>query len=419
MDELKIHKVIGLIAAGVVSLILSLVPLKIRKISKYVNQHKDQITSGLQFFGGGLLLGTILILVLPEIQEHLNKTNTIPLAELLLSAGFFLVYLIEELIGYCVPGLNKLTVFSEDQDENENINNQTITNTNSKYETSVTSQEQGIDTVDPSSGRFDELSLNAITPSPENQPAEDSFTSFNPKYAGSLNTSTQSMFPNYKPKVEAAKIQSSTNRSLFHIPKLPNLKKPTFKSTNTTDSKERENSKIIRVSRYEIIAIGLLSIHALIEGLIIGLGTSLVNLWQLYSALVIHHCIISFLLGVELSEGKSPKVLKYLYSFGFAISISVGIAVGIGVHTTPIELYIFIVKGIATGALLFVVIFEVIHQEKSKINVSGLLQFGAILFGFVVTVLIKILSGGKEQENMLVNESQNITDEISAPAATG
>ena len=29
---------------------------------------------------------------------------------------------------------------------------------------------------------------------PENQPAEDSFTSFNPKYAGSLNTSTQSMF---------------------------------------------------------------------------------------------------------------------------------------------------------------------------------------------------------------------------------
>ena len=64
-----------------------------------------------------------------------------------------------------MPGLNKLTVFSEDQDENENINNQTITNTNSKYETSVTSQEQGIDTVDPSSGRFDELSLNAITPS--------------------------------------------------------------------------------------------------------------------------------------------------------------------------------------------------------------------------------------------------------------
>ena len=60
-----------------------------------------------------------------------------------------------------MPRLNKLTVFSDDQDENENVNNQTITN--SKHETSVTSQEQGIDTVD--SGRFDELSLNAITPS--------------------------------------------------------------------------------------------------------------------------------------------------------------------------------------------------------------------------------------------------------------
>ena len=83
------------------------------------------------------------------------------------------------------------------------------------------------------------------------------------------------MFPNYKPKVEAAKIQSSTNRSIFHIPKLPNLKKPTFKST-TTDSKERENSKI-RVSRYEIIAIGLLSIHALIEGYFIFINYLIIN----------------------------------------------------------------------------------------------------------------------------------------------
>ena len=51
--------------------------------------------------------------------------------------------------------------------------------------------------------------------------------------------------------------------------------------------------------------------------------------------------------------------------------------------------------GVCSGALLYVVIFEVIHLEKTKINVSGLLQFGALLFGFIITVLIKILSKSK------------------------
>lgn len=41
---------------------------------------------------------------------------------------------------------------------------------------------------------------------------------------------------------------------------------------------------------------------------------------------------------------------------------------------------------------MYVVIFEVMHFEKSKKNVTGMVQFGSILIGFIVTVLIKILS---------------------------
>lgn len=51
--------------------------------------------------------------------------------------------------------------------------------------------------------------------------------------------------------------------------------------------------------------------------------------------------------------------------------------------------------GVAAGALLYVVIVEVIHQEKSKEKLSGLLQFGSLLFGFIITVLIKILSSSE------------------------
>ena len=100
--------------------------------------------------------------------------------------------------------------------------------------------EPGIDTVDQtnqnnSNPRFNEISLDAITSSPEdlNQSgADNSFTSFNPKYAGSLNTSTQSMFPNYRPNVEASKVQRSTLKHSFQLPKI-NLKSP---NTDNTDS---------------------------------------------------------------------------------------------------------------------------------------------------------------------------------------
>ena len=67
-------------------------------------------------------------------------------------------------------------------------------------------------------------------------------------------------------------------------------------------------------------------------------------------ALAIHHCIMCFHFGVELSEGKSSKLLKRLYSIGFSHSISLGIGVGIGITSSvtenlPNSLNILIVKG--------------------------------------------------------------------------
>ena len=68
----------------------------------------------------------------------------------------------------------------EDQDENENVEQQ---------------NESGIDTVDEGGPeepqtppKFNDISLDAITSSPEADPsANESFSSFNPKYADKIN----------------------------------------------------------------------------------------------------------------------------------------------------------------------------------------------------------------------------------------
>lgn len=228
-----------------------------------------------------------------------------------MAAGFFFIYLIEELLAYLLPAeslTSHAIVFSEDHDENENHHPKPKHSSTPKPQHKSQLEpvnEGGMDTVDDStivesSARFDELSLNAITPSmghsnhpfqgklltatfisgPEDPPAENSFTSFNPKYAGSINTSTQSMFPNYRPNVEASKIQRSAFSHGFHLPKfnikpaLPSIKK----NLDKTDT-----GLVVTISFVESVSLCLLCIHAFIEGLIVGLGTSDTNLWQLFA----------------------------------------------------------------------------------------------------------------------------------------
>jgi len=399
--ELHICKVIALIVLLVTSFIAAFLPLKIRKISKlFRNDKRDTITTVIQCFGGGLLLGTALILILPEVNLTLNEAYT-PLAEVLLSAGFFGLYLIKELSSFVSYSNSALSVFSqdpddqdeEDQDENENVEQ----------------NESGIDTVDEGPDepqtppKFNDISLDAITSSPESDPsANESFSSFNPKYAGSLNTSTQSMFPNYKPNVEASKVQRSTLKHNFQLPKI-NLKLKTDK----TDSSEKRSS--FKVPKKEVVAISLLSLNAFFEGLVIGLGTSQLNLWQLFSVLLVHQLLMSISIGLEMTQGKSNLQLNVFLISIFSLSISIGVGIGIGISATESLLNLLIIKGVACGAL-FYAFLEVIHVEKCRTSVSGLLQFGALLFGFIITVLIKILSSAADENDILELNNTNTTD---------
>jgi len=400
--ELHICKVIALIVFLVTSFIAAFLPLKIRKLSKlFRNDKRDTITTVIQCFGGGLLLGTALILILPEVNLTLNEAYT-PLAEVLLSAGFFGLYLIKELSSFVSYSNSPLSVFSdqdemEDQDENENVEQQ---------------NESGIDTVDEGGPeepqtppKFNDISLDAITSSPEADPsANESFSSFNPKYAGSLNTSTQSMFPNYKPNVEASKVQRSTLKHNFQLPKI-NLKLKT--ATDKTDSSEKQSS--FKVPKKEVVAISLLSLNAFFEGLVIGLGTSQLNLWQLFSVLLVHQLLMSLSIGLEMTQGKSNLQLNVFLISIFSLSISIGVAIGLGISVTESLLNVLIIKGVACGAL-FYAFLEVIHVEKCRTSVSGLLQFGALLFGFIITVLIKILSSAADENEMLEVDITNATD---------
>ena len=115
-SEVVIAKSIAAVTLFLVSVISGIIPFKLAQIYKWNDQSVEDnkkreqktklIVSILLCFGGGVLLATTFLHLLPDIKAEilvLQQQKLIPnwqvaLAELLMCGGFFLIYLIEELV---------------------------------------------------------------------------------------------------------------------------------------------------------------------------------------------------------------------------------------------------------------------------------------------------------------------------------
>lgn len=99
--ELLTVKIIALTLLGVFSLFFGLLPLRLRKALAKGTKRRERIVSCLLCFGGGVLLATVFTHMLPETREGFAKAApeaTYPLAEVVICAGFFLIYFVEEFV---------------------------------------------------------------------------------------------------------------------------------------------------------------------------------------------------------------------------------------------------------------------------------------------------------------------------------
>jgi solute carrier family 39 (zinc transporter), member 1/2/3 len=96
-----------------VSVICGIIPFKLAKILKWTESSdgsdatkSSKVVSCLLCFGGGVLLATTFLHLLPEIRSEISILEEegsisdlqIPIAEVLMMCGFFLIYFIEELV---------------------------------------------------------------------------------------------------------------------------------------------------------------------------------------------------------------------------------------------------------------------------------------------------------------------------------
>merc|ERR1711997_1121824 len=139
-----------------------------------------------------------------------------------------------------------------------------------------------------------------------------------------------------------------------------------------------------------------ISLHAVFEGIAMGLMKKPHAVWSLCFAIAAHKFIISFCVGLQLTtSGMKPLVITvYMTIFSLITPLGIGIGMGMAsIQSTAIQSpTVTVFQGLAAGTLLYVVFFEVLEKERLKKS-YGLTQVTFIVLGFVVMILVELIEG--------------------------
>jgi len=321
-------KVIAMIVLGAGSIFFGMLPICFRLSER---RRQPLLISNLLCFGAGVLLATSLVHMLPEVREKLPDH-----AELLLCCGFFLVYVMDELVHACCG--------------------EAIRHTHRNH----------IPTRQPASQRPDCHSR--------------------PNYGAT--EETQSLLQNSRDDSHASLSQSNQIRNIEETED----EEANARICHTTHTEPCEQSATGHTGL--LLA---LSVHAILEGLAIGVQDSASKVLVLLGAVCCHKFVVGFCLGVELSSTPGSQFRNHAFAiFTFALGSVLGIGLGMGL-TDVKDIYegpaLQILQSIAAGTLLYVTVCEVLPREKARWHMSskkyaGLGQCISVLVGFSVMAVL-------------------------------
>lgn len=342
-DNAMLAKGIAMGVLFLASLLVGILPFGLAHWLKWntasPSRNVSMIISMLLAFGGGVLLATTFLHLLPEVRTTINELQNadliaetpFPLPEFLMCIGFFTIYFVSELV-------------------HTYINRQKI-----------------------NTGKGAEAAFSRGHSVRHSRMMSD-------KRSGSIIAVAEPDVENNNCHLEKCPEQlsgpgSNTNHhSHLHLP-TPNA-----------------GEDFVASSLRGLLIVLALSVHELFEGMALGLEDTATNVWMFFGAISSHKLVLAFCVGVELIVAKTDRRLAVGYILIFAIVSPIGIGIGMLVSQSISALITgSILQSMATGTLIFVVFFEILKKSG-----TGLAQFLAVLVGFFVMF-------GLQQISKLVN----------------
>lgn len=293
-------------------------------------------------FGGGVLLATTFLHLLPEVRETIESlqhdgempSTSFPLAEMLMCVGFFVIYAVSEVVHGYIRRHNKAVQLKIEcalqRCPNGTMPSAPVQSTTESTVDLVTDVEHG-----HSHAKDAEAGVRHSKGSEEHAGHDDQHQN-----ATSLH-----------------------HHSHLHLP----------------DSRCSDDDSLAAALRGLLIVLAL-SVHELFEGMALGLENSTADVWLFFGAIASHKLVLAFCVGIELLVAKTNRRLAIGYIVMFAVVSPIGIGIGMLVsQSTESQITGAVLQAMATGTLVYVVYFEILKKGG-----AGLLQLLAVLIGFGV-----------------------------------
>lgn len=351
-------KVVTIVCLFLISMGSGMIPSFLSRWFKWSDPNRDPRTnvviSSLLSFGGGALLCTTFMHLLPEIDETISDLQSegrmpnweFSITNLLMAIGFFVIYLVEEIVHAYLRRQQKKAqaqeAFVRGHSPRESLRD---ANTRRALENKTTNN--GIITVSTADLVDNEL----------------------------VDNSHQHHHHHH----HHHEVHSHNHHNHSHIPAI--------------------NGDDLFVSSIRGLLIVLaLSVHELFEGLAVGLEQTTQNVWYMFVSVSAHKVVIAFCIGVELIVHKTKTWLVIVYIFVYAIVSPLGIAIGIWLSNADdvdaFSVASVVLQGLASGTLLYVIFFEILSKHK-----DGVIQFLAVVFGFFLMFGLKFV--GRTNQSMM------------------
>nr|XP_053631966.1 zinc transporter ZIP2-like [Cherax quadricarinatus] len=388
--ELLTTKIVALTLMGALSLFFGLLPLRMRDFLAQGSRRRERIVSGFLCFGGGVLLATVFIHMLPETRESfksafqrkvLTAGADYPLAELVTCAGFFLIYFVEEFVHKIFfrrdtrsgRKLSRLAAAIEEESStaaaaavphthhngshhrhhhhhhhhhhtnghlqhkssNNNTNKQQLQLHDSQPADKHDSTRCSVYSVTAPAGVVDGREEPGVL-TPKSRWAESGVD--NPVFAGDFDAASWN--PAIKETISVgAQVVPGIRPGQRGCPEAA-------QSHNHHGGHHHHHhhhggpghshlgisklgNKGIAFNLRSLLVILALSFHSVFEGLAVGLQENEVDVWYLFGAISAHKFVIAFCMGLELLAGGTAAGLMVVYMVVFALVSPLGIAIGI------------------------------------------------------------------------------------------
>ena len=357
------------------------------------HDQSQKALSALLCFGGGILMATVFLHLLPDILGDTDEAiesgyfnvKGYPLGEILLCSGFFVMYTLEEVVHFWVHRQQEdSTASGHHHVHAHHGHNQHLHSSHTANGDVHSDMQKNLKGKKPGALESVELVKNGSVCKNQKQRCEST-----PSVAVLVGCDN--------PVVCTDVLDNCTHNTLNKTPAdVANITVNHQKGENHHDSQEQDHLKQISALRTIMMVIAL-SIHGCLEGLALGLAEDSADVWIMFSALTVHKIAISFSVSMELLEKEVRIKYHIFYMVIFSIASPIGASIGAILleysdsSTKAGSLTIIFLNSLSGGTIMFVVFCEILERERSK-SYGRFTRLLALIVGFFMMASLELLN---------------------------